>query len=156
MKIVYQSKTGFTEKYAKMLGERLGITPIRVKDYRPATDDEIIFLSWVTANGIAKLSKVKGKCKIKCIGAVGLAVPSEENTNNLLNANKICDIPLFYLRGGVDFTKLKGLTKWLMKTIVKSDIKKNVIVGDSETILTKGISFVSEDNLDEITTFIRS
>ena len=43
-----------------------------------------------------------------------------------------------------------------MKTIVKSDIKKNVIVGDSETILTKGISFVSEDNLDEITTFIRS
>lgn len=154
MKIVYESKTGFTEKYALMLGQRLDITPVKLKDYIPKENDEIIFLSWISAGQLKNLKNVKDKCKIKCVGAVGLTAGTEKDVTDLITANKLEGINVFYLRGGVDFTKLKGFIKFLMKMIVKHEIKNNTIVGDKEVILSKGIDYVNQSYLEDMIKFL--
>jgi len=156
MKIVYESQTGFTERYANMLGKRLGIETIKLKDY-PAQEEkeEIIFISWVCANSIKKYSKVKEKYNIKCIGAVGMAENTDNYTKSLITSNKTGDIPLFYLRGGVNFQKLKGLSKFIMKAITKNEIKKHKIEGDPEKVFAAGRDYVKEENLDAMSEYIK-
>ena len=63
MIIVYESKTGFTKKYADMLAEKTGLKAYRVKEL-PADmkDEEIIFLGWMKA-GMVQGQKLKNNIK---------------------------------------------------------------------------------------------
>lgn len=156
MKIVYKSDTGFTEKYAFMLGKKLGIEAVPLKMFLKSGDTgEIIYMGWLYANIIKGYSKVKDKNKIKCIAAVGM---SEENGNveeAVKKANKLdASAPLFYLRGGVSFQRLKGFRKFIMKAITKSEIKKKRIAGDTEKIFTVGRDYVKEENLNKMIEFL--
>lgn len=48
MIIVYESKTGFTKKYATMLSEKTGFKVINTSDIsKIEQDEEIIFLGWL-------------------------------------------------------------------------------------------------------------
>ena len=53
MIIVYESKTGFTKKYADMLAAKTGFKAYSVKNFANAgLYDEIIFLGWMKAGSI--------------------------------------------------------------------------------------------------------
>ena len=64
MKIVYESNTGHTEKYANMLAKKLNLTSIPLKQYK-IDSEPIIFLGWLFANNIQGYKKVKDKANIK-------------------------------------------------------------------------------------------
>ena len=87
--IVYNSSTGHTSRYAKMLSEKLDIPCYTIKDANGKLNskDEIIYLSWVCANMITRINKIKNKYNVRCYGVVGLYPKSEENTNNLIKTN---------------------------------------------------------------------
>ena len=155
--IIYKSKTGHTKKYAEMLGEKLNMPFYEIKEAEKKLNknDEIIYLGWICATRIVGLNKVLKKYKVNCCGAVGAYPKTDENVQNIKNANNI-KIPLFYMQGGIDYTKLNKIYKKLLQTIGKT-IQNSSDNVDKEIVemFEKGKSFVCEENLKEIEEYLK-
>ena len=123
--IIYNSKTGFTEKYAKWLGEDLGIPTISFKEVKNQDlrhYDTVIYGASILAGMIRGLGEIK-KMNLKnlVVFAVGFTVESKEYENTLIKNNNV-DSKLFYLRGGVDFDKLSFFSKFIFKNASKQTV----------------------------------
>ena len=155
--IIYKSKTGHTKKYAEMLGEKLNMPFYEIKEAEKKLNknDEIIYLGWICATRIVGLNKVLKKYKVNCCGAVGAYPKTDENVQNIKNANNI-KIPLFYMQGGIDYTKLNKIYKKLLQAIGKT-IQNSSDNVDKEIVemFEKGKSFVCEENLKEIEEYLK-
>lgn len=151
--IVYESKAGHTLKYAEMLSKKLNIPFYWVNDSleKLNSNEKIIFLSWICAGKIKEKDKIDNKYDIICYGAVGAYPYSDEYLKELKVANNI-DKPLFYLRGGIDYSKLNKFQKLLVKLVGKT--MKN---SDEKTqiMFKQGYDFVKKDNLEEIVKYIQ-
>lgn len=153
--IVYESNTGFTERYAQLLAEKLGKPAYSAKEAAARLEKgaDIIYLGWVMANQVCGLKKAARKWNVKAAGAVGLYPMSEANTNVLIAKNKP-DFPLFSLRGGLDYSKLKGMKKKLILMIRDNLVRENNPENeDFIKVLTNGGDFVSEENLTALLAF---
>ena len=141
--IIYKSKTGHTERYAKMLSEELDIPCYSYKEAKVSDNDEVIFLSYIYASKIMGLSKALNKYNIKAIIAVGALAYSKDYVNTLKQTNNI-DKPFFYLRGGIDYSKLNFIFRKFLPIIGK-DIAKD----DKEllNLFKNGGDFVTKDSL---------
>ncbi len=152
MKIVYCSKTGHTEKYAKMLGEIYKIKPISIENYK-TEKDKIVFLGWIKAGKIEGYNKIKNS-NIICTIAVGLSLDSKNNTESIIKTNNIKE-KFFYLQGGLDYSKTKGLMRFVYKTAGKIMMKK----GDEKNkkyyeVFVNGGNFIKKENLKDITNYL--
>lgn len=156
--IIYNSSTGHTFRYAKMLSEKLDIPCYAIKDANRKfnSNDEIIYLSWVCANMITGIKKIRNKYNVKCYGVLGLYPKREENTNNLIKTNNI-DKPVFYLQGGLDYNKLNWLKTKILHMVGKYLEKENNKQSTQlAKILENGADFVTEENLKEILEFLEN
>ena len=158
--IIYNSETGFTKEYAEMLSEKINVPYYTLKEAKKEINkqDEIVYLGWICAGVIKGLNKVRNKYKVKCYGAVG-AFPKDANyIETLTKSNGLEKDKLFYLRGGINFGKLKGYKKFIVK-IVGSVLEKNNKgkEGSEELIriFNEGASFVDVKNLDEMIDYIK-
>ncbi len=144
--IVYKSKTGHTERYAKMLSEELDTPCYSYKEAKVSDNDKVIFLSYIYASKIMGLSKALNKYNIKAIIAVGALAYSKDYVNTLKQTNNI-DKPFFYLRGGIDYSKLNFIFRKFLPIIGK-DIAKD----DKEllNLFKNGGDFVTKDNLKDV------
>ncbi len=158
--IVYKSNTGFTERYAMMLAEATGLKVVALSEIKNVIKPkaEIIYLGWLFAGMISGLNKVRNKYKIKAIGAIGLSGYNEEYQEMVKKQNKIDEIPLFYLPGGIDREKQKGFNKWLFNLVVQMSIKEMNKKPESEITedeikrvyyMQHGCDFVSIDHLKD-------
>lgn len=149
--IVYKSKTGHTERYAKMLSEELDIPCYSYKEAKVSDNDEVIFLSYIYASKIMGLSKALNKYNIKAIIAVGALAYSKDYVNTLKQTNNI-DKPFFYLRGGIDYSKLNFIFRKFLPIIGK-DIAKD----DKEllNLFKNGGDFVTKDNLKDVINYLK-
>ena len=120
--IVYESNAGHTKEYARMLSEKLNIPYFTRKEATKQLkkSSEIIYLGWVCATKVQGLKKVISKYQVKCIIAVGIYPNSNEYIESLKNSNNI-EGHFFYLQGGLDCKKLKGMKKKKV-TIVPSTL----------------------------------
>ena len=149
--IIYKSKTGHTEKYAKMLSKELNIPCYSYKDAKVSEKDEVIFLSYIYASKIMGLSKILKKYNVKVVIAVGALGYSKDYLNTLRDANNI-KLPFFYLRGGIDYSKLNFFFRNFL-SIIGKDIAKD----DKEllNLFKNGGDFVNKDNLKEVLNYLR-
>ena len=149
--IIYKSKTGHTERYARMLSKELNIPCYSYKDAKVSENDEIIFLSYIYASKIMGLSKILKKYNVKVIIAVGALAYSKDYLNTLKNNNNI-KLPLFYLRGGINYSKLNFFFRKFLPVIGK-DLAKD----DKEllNLFKNGGTFVTKDNLREIVNYLK-
>lgn len=149
--IIYKSKTGHTERYAKMLSEELNIPCYSYKDAIVSKNDEVIFLSYIYASKIMGLSKILKKYNVKVVIAVGALAYSKDYLNTLKDANNI-KLPFFYLRGGIDYSKLNFFFRKFLPVIGK-DIAKD----DKEllNLFKNGGDFVTKDNLNEVLNYLK-
>ena len=149
--IIYKSKTGHTEKYAKMLSEELNIPCYSYKDAKVSEKDEVIFLSYIYASKIMGLSKILKKYNVKVVIAVGALGYSKDYLNTLKDANNI-KLPFFYLRGGIDYSKLNFFFRNFL-SIIGKDIAKD----DKEllNLFKNGGDFVTKDNLNEVLNYLK-
>ena len=154
--IIYETNSGSTQKYAQILADKLGVKAYSLKEARKAVPrgEECAFLGWVFANKIQGLPKAQKLWKLDCIAAVGMNTPGEKYMQILRDTNKPKE-PLFYLRGALDFSKLKWLQRKLLEAI-RSDLEKQNKPGTEEMveILRDGCDFVCEDNLAEMLAFL--
>lgn len=151
MIIVYESKTGFTKKYAEMLSAKTGMKAYRVNQV-PSQEkqEDVLFLGWMKAGRIQGLEKAR-KMKLRGVCGSGTGRIAEPNEETVIARNKIAGIPFFYLRGGCFPLKdLKGMDRILMNFFVKVLEKrsdKDDRITESISMIRNGFDGVKEENL---------
>ena len=158
--IVYESNTGFTQKYALMLSEKTGLPAYLLENAKSELHkgDEIFFLGWVCAGKISGYAKAAKIYSVKGTAAVGIMFPDETTIPQLRENNKINDLPLFFLRGGVAPEKLSAIKRKIMNMIANTVEKagpKNEGERELIDVLRIGGDYVRPENLNEIVAFIR-
>ena len=135
--IVYESNTGFTEKYAKLLSEETGLPayPLKQAPAELKQNGDVFFMSWLCAGGLKRLKKARGRFCLAGVCAVGMAPPTEQMLSDTVERNHLGDVKTFYLQGGFDINKLRGLNRMMMKTMEKSMAKKSERTQEEEETL---------------------
>lgn len=151
MIIVYESKTGFTKKYADILARKTDFKVFRVKELsKVSQDEEIIFLGWMKVGKIQGLNKLQ-KHNVKAVCGSGTGRTAEPDTEAVIARNKIEGIPFFYLRGGCfPLKELKGMDRIMLSMFVKmlkNRKDKDEKIEEAISIVENGFDGVKEENL---------
>lgn len=171
--VIYKSKTGFTRKYAEWIAEELSadIFDATKVDINMLTKyDTIVYggsLYAVGIIGVKLITKNLDKLKRKkiVVFATGASTSSDEVISEVLNRNFTLEqqkyIKFFYLRGGLNYSKLNHFDKFLM-TLMKLKIKskKTSELSDDEigilATYDKVVDFTDKKNIDKIKTYVNS
>lgn len=151
MVIVYESKRGFTKRYAGIIAEKTGLRALAANEISQVDlGEEILFLGWIKVGKIQGLSKL-GKYNVKAVCASGTGRTAEPDAETVIAGNGIGDKTFFYLRGGCPpLREIKGMDKVLLSLFVKM-LKKRAN-GDEKTeeaisIIENGYDGVREENI---------
>ena len=135
--IIYKSHTGFTERYARWIGEALSCDTSSFKEFKTANlknYDLVIYGGRVHAGKIDGLKKMKqllaavGSPKL-VIFATGATPKEEEDIINgmwkgNLSEEELATIPHFYMPSGLNYEKMGFLDRSIMKMLSKMLSKK--------------------------------
>lgn len=157
--IIYESRTGFTKKYAILLSEKRKLPVYSFKEAQNTvlTDKKIIYFGWLRANTIVKYQRARKLYNITAVGAVGVSPAKQENIENIIKNNGLQNIKFFYLKGGYDPTKSGAFVNFLMNIISKlADKKQNKIEEEiyMVEIMKNGGNMFDENLLDPIINYI--
>lgn len=146
--VIYKSKTGFTEKYARWIADALRCDAVCMDKNslaEAARYDVVIFGGGMHAgavNGIKfirnSMSSLAGKKII--VFATGAAPPIPDEIERIINHNLPGekDLAFFYFQSGMNYARIRGADRLLMgifRTVLK--MKKNksgVEQGTADTI----------------------
>ena len=130
--VVYNSKTGFTKRYADWIAEALNCGAQSYKDFADidiGAYDMIIFGGFIRVGKIAGLKKVKARFDDHSIGklvvfATGATPAVAEDAVKTIWAGNFTDaelqsIPHFYMPGGLDYGKMGFSDRTVMKMVSK-------------------------------------
>ena len=113
--IVYTSNTGFTEKYARMLGERTGLPVFSMKEGKPDKGAEVIYLGWLMAGSVKGLRRAAKRWNVQAVCAVGMAAPTLAQQGETKKACSLPEnVPVFLLQGGYNYQRLRGFYRLMM------------------------------------------
>ena len=155
--IVYLTQTGSTAEYAQLLSQRTGLPAYSLQDALLKLDkaQPVLFMSWVMGGRLVDYKKAARRLNIVCCSASCLN-PMPGQADLIKNASDIPDdMPCFTLPGAYRPDRLHGVQKLVMALITKL-LAQKMIRGEDEgqrqmrEVLTKGGSFVEEENLNEI------
>ncbi len=164
--VLYKSKYGNTKQYAQWIAEDLGF---EIRDFsqfkRNEIDnyEQIIFGSGVY---MGKMNKLKKALKLfsnkpitifACAGNAGVEKEIQDIKNNNFKPEELAFHHFFYLPGGVDFSKIKGLMKVMINLVRKMLEKKKNKTYDDEQILkgfTEPSNYVDKKHIKSIVEFI--
>ncbi len=151
MVIVYESKTGFTKKYADMLSAKTALQAFRVKELaKVRRDEEVIFLGWMKVGKVQGLNKLQ-KYNVIAVCGSGTGRVAEPDTETVIARNEIENKPFFYLRGGCfPLKEIRGMDKIMLSMfvkILKSRKDKDEKTEESISIIENGFDGVNEENL---------
>lgn len=161
--IVYTSKTGHTEKYAKLLAEKTGLPVYELKAAKTSLSpsDDVVYLGWLFAGGVKGLKKAKAAFNVKACCAVGMAPAEAQNMESLKSQNDWSGEGFFALQGGYAPDKLRGLNKIILNAVNSSNIKKLEAFPDKtpeqEEMLNgfkNGYDAVSAEALEPVVTWL--
>ena len=121
--VTYQSKTGFTKKYAEWISEELKcdikeIKRVSIKDI--INYDLIIHGGWVMGGLIKGLNKIR-KINPKKLIVFGVGYTSKKDIDNkkLIEINKLDNIPFYYFEGGMNPKKMGVIRRTMVKLVTK-------------------------------------
>ncbi len=151
MVIVYESKTGFTKRYADMLAAKTAMKAFPVKELsKVGRGEEVIFLGWMKVGKIQGLDKLQKHNVIAVCGS-GTGRVAEPDTETVIARNKLENTPFFYLRGGCfPLKELRGMDRIMLSMFVKvlkSRKDKDEKTEESISIIQNGFDGVKEENL---------
>lgn len=165
--VIYRSKHGSTEKYARWIGEELNCPAIDAKEFRRkdfALYDNIIFGGCVHAGGIMGFELIKKNIrhlegKKIVVFAVGLNVMQKETRMQLREINfdkkQVKGMTCYYCPGAYDPSRIKGIDSALMKMMVnmlESKKPSEVTEADRELLMqiAQGVDLVDRKYIEPI------
>ena len=167
--IIYGTMYGSSKKYAEILSSKFNI---EMKNYNEIKDiniyDEIIYIGSLYAGGVLGMKKTLNKVKDLTnkkiiIATCGVADPLDlenieairKNIKKQLKEEIFNVAKIYHIRGAIDYTKLSGKHKFMMKLLYKKCIKIPVeertpdMRGLIETY-DQQVDFISENYLKEL------
>ena len=157
MVIVYQSKTGFTQQYARMLeeSEHLEVLTLNEAEQKLSSGTPVFFMGPLSAGRIVGLARARRAFSLRGVCGVGMSPPSPELPDQLRQGNQLGELPVFYLQGGWAPEKVNPITRSMVSLVTRSTRKALQAKGSSRTaqedamldMLLHGGSLVSRDNL---------
>ncbi len=133
--IVYGSRYGSSERYARRLAEMMGLEAVKYKAVKDLGDyDRIVYLGSLYAGGVTGLKQTVGKMSPQqelIVATVGLADPSDaanvahirQSIKGQIPAHFYDESRLFHLRGAIDYTKLNLKYRLMMSLLAKKVAK---------------------------------
>ena len=159
MTIIYSTNAGSTERYAKMLSEKLSCPAVRNSESGNVDKNEdVIFMSWIMSGTLQDYPKAKEMfSNIKAVCAVGM-FSTEDKIAEIKEKNQI-EEELFFLPGAFDMKRLTGMYKMLMgmaMKMIKAKLKESDDPKAKELAekFEEGIDFVSEENLSKVIEYL--
>lgn len=156
--IIYTSNTGYTARYAQMLGEKTGLPVYDLKAAKTLSKGtEVVYLGWLMAGKVKGYAKAARRFSVQILVGVGLGDTGAQ-IESVRAANRLpVTMPLFTLQGGMDHAKLRGVYRSMIDMLTKFMAKKKDRTADEEAMLAllqKGGDYVSEEHLSALLTFI--
>lgn len=159
MTIIYSTNAGSTERYAKMLSEKLSCPAVKISKAGDIDkDEEVIFMSWLMSGTLQDYPKAKEMfSNIKAVCAVGLFT-TEDKLAEIKEKNSI-EEELFFLHGAFDLKNLTGMYKMMMGMAMKM-IKAKLKESDDPKankmadMFEQGIDLVKAEDLDKVVEFL--
>ncbi|MBQ1392856.1 MAG: hypothetical protein IIY81_04830 [Lachnospiraceae bacterium] len=124
--VTYQSKTGFTKKYAEWISAELKCD---LKDIKETTAEDIkkydlvIHGGWVLGgiiNGYKKIKKYNPKKLL--VFAVGLTPKKDVDADRILKNNDLKDVLFFYFEGGTNPEKMGFASRKIVEMVTKKEV----------------------------------
>jgi menaquinone-dependent protoporphyrinogen IX oxidase len=165
--VLYKSKYGSTEKYARWIAEDAKADIFKVdeikidklKDY-----DTIVYCGGLYAGGMLGFSFIKKnynnfRDKKLIVAAVGATLKKEDAADEVkkqnLTAEMMDNVKFFLLRGGLNYKKMSIMDKFLMYMLVKSikSKRQEELDSDSKGVLGtygKVVDFTNKNSIAPI------
>lgn len=161
--IVYTSNTGYTEKYAKLLGEQLGLPAFSAEQADSLPEGtEVLYLGWLMAGVVKGYKKAAQRFSVAAVCGVGMGPAGSQDSDVRKNNAIPQEVPVFTLQGGFDRTKLHGIYRFMMGVMIKvmgsSLRKKENRTPEEDAMLemvTNGGDFVDVRQLDGVIAWYR-
>lgn len=152
--IVYTSNTGYTARYAALLGEKTGLPVFSLTEAkkRLPRGAQVIFLGWLCAGAVKGYRSAARRYRVMAVGGVCLGTTGSQ-TDTARKATGIpSETPLYTLQGGMDYSRLRGVNRFMIKMLVKM-LESKQRTPDEEAMLAlirAGGDYVSEENLADL------
>lgn len=130
--VIYNSQTGFTQRYAQWIAEAAGADCLELSDAKKenlAPYEAIIFGGWACAGSIRNLRWFKSNMEkwagkqliVFCVGASPIENPEIEPTlkQNFTEA-QLERVKLFYCPGGFNYERMSVPSKLVMKAFINT------------------------------------
>ncbi|MDD7483125.1 MAG: hypothetical protein PUK85_03535 [Clostridia bacterium] len=161
--IVYTSNTGYTEKYAKLLGEQLELPAFSAEQADSLPEGtEVLYLGWLMAGVVKGYKKAAQRFSVAAVCGVGMGPAGSQDSDVRKNNAIPQEVPVFTLQGGFDRTKLHGIYRFMMGVMIKvmgsSLRKKENRTPEEDAMLemvTNGGDFVDVRQLDGVIAWYR-
>lgn len=125
MLVVYQSKTGFTKKYAEWIAQELSCSMKSIKEVKEEeilSYDLIIYGGWIMGNMISHLESVR-KIPVKKLVSFGVGFSKKgECEAAIAEVNKLGDTPFFYMEGGLNPKEMGFFSRFIVKMVTKKPV----------------------------------
>ncbi len=120
--IIYTTNTGSTERYAKLLAQKIGLSAYSLADAKEAVPEgaEVIYLGWISAGTVKGYAKAAKRYHIRAVCAVGMGQTGTQTESVRRKSAVPAKIPLFTLQGNFDVKKLHGVYRPMMEIMVKT------------------------------------
>ena len=126
--VIYTSKTGFTEKYAKWIAEELACEAVEMKkaDLSALSRyDQVIYGGWIMGNMISGYDKIKAlNLKDLMVFCSGMRIPTDEVKEEIARQNGIPVSNLYCFEGGFALERVGFMGKIIVKMMTGSLNKK--------------------------------
>lgn len=168
--VIYNSQTGFTQQYAQWIAEKTQAECVELKDAKKidlSEFDNIVFGGWAMAGSITKIKwfhkksqGLQGKKLVAfCVGASPIENPDiDEFLRKTSAQEEFKNIKLFYCPGGLNYEKMSGASRTMMKMFVKMlNSNKNKTEKDLMQIemLSKSYDISDKEYIEPIVDYIR-
>lgn len=161
--ILYRSKTGFTERYAKWLKEEISCDLLPY-DKRDTADfgpyDAVVFGGWFHAGTIAgfkwfkeQLPRLNGKTV--AVFATGATPADSPEAREAIARKPSGDLPFFYLQGGLNYEKMGTGDKLLMSMFRKMVKKEKGEDSEMYQMLCQSYDISSKEQLSPLVSLLR-
>ncbi len=149
--VIYNSKTGFTKRYAQWIAEETGadcleLSAAKKKDL--SAYKAIIFGGWARAGSISKISWFKEnidkwadkKLIAFCVGGSPIDNPELDRAlKQNFSVSEQNKVKIFYCPGGFNYEKMSAPSKLMMKMFIKT-LKAKKDKTEAEQVMIKMIS----------------
>lgn len=153
--IIYTSNTGYTARYAAMLGEKTGLSIYSIDEAKKTLPrgTKVIYLGWLMAGCVKGYRAISKRYDVVCVCGVGLGDTGAQTPQARKSCGLSVDFPVFTPQGGMDYARLRGANRFMIKMLTKMLESKKDRTKDEDTMLRMiraGGDFVCEENLSDV------